>query len=110
MKDADVSLDDKEWIEYIDALRATGDVATAAEAWEAQRSRLGIKDELAELFWITGVRLYVQLGKPQKAQRVAFECYDKHYHDEPRSTASGDFGLGQEQTFICCNQDLGLLP
>ncbi|KAJ9615654.1 hypothetical protein H2200_001730 [Cladophialophora chaetospira] len=73
---ADVSLEDKEWIEYIDALQATGDVATATEIWEQQRSRLGTNDELAELFWITGVRLYVQLGKPQKAQRLAFECYE----------------------------------
>lgn len=73
---ADISLEDKEWIEYIDALQATGDVANAVEIWEAQRSRLGANEELAELFWITGVRLYVQLGKPQKAQRLAFECYE----------------------------------
>ncbi|OQV09080.1 pentatricopeptide repeat-containing protein [Cladophialophora immunda] len=76
MMKADVPLEDKEWIEYIDALQATGNIAAAAEAWEAQRPRLGIKEDLAELFWITGVRLYVQLGKPQKAQRLAFECYD----------------------------------
>ena len=76
MMKADVSLEDKEWIDYIDALQATGDVAAAAEAWEAQRPRLGVKDEFAELFWIAGVRLYVQLGKPQKAQRLAFECYE----------------------------------
>ncbi|KIW92066.1 uncharacterized protein Z519_07049 [Cladophialophora bantiana CBS 173.52] len=73
---ADVALEDKEWIEYIDALQATGNIAAAIEAWESQRPRLGLKDDLAELFWVTGVRLYVQLGKPQKAQRLAFECYD----------------------------------
>ncbi|OAP63500.1 hypothetical protein AYL99_02727 [Fonsecaea erecta] len=73
---ADVPLEDKEWIEYIDALQAVGNIAAAAEAWEAQRPRLGLTEDLAELFWTTGVRLYVQLGKPQKAQRLAFECYD----------------------------------
>ncbi|KIW83586.1 hypothetical protein Z517_02831 [Fonsecaea pedrosoi CBS 271.37] len=78
MMKADVPLEDKEWIEYIDALQATGNIAAAAEAWEAQRPKLGqgLAEDLAELFWITGIRLYVQLGKPQKAQRLAFECYD----------------------------------
>ena len=74
--DADISLEDKEWIEYIDALQATGDLATAAEVWETQKPRMGADEKHAELFWITGVRLYVQLGKPQKAQRLAFECYE----------------------------------
>lgn len=76
MLKADVSLEGKEWIEYIDALHATGDLAAAAEAWEAQRSQLGAQEEFAELFWLTGVRLYVDLGKPHKAQRLAFECYE----------------------------------
>jgi pentatricopeptide repeat protein len=76
MLKADVPLEDKEWVEYIDALQATGDIASAAVAWESQRPRLGTKPELAELFWIAGVGLYVQLGKPQKAQRLAFECYE----------------------------------
>ncbi|OCT54109.1 pentatricopeptide repeat protein [Cladophialophora carrionii] len=76
MVKADVSLEDKEWVEYIDALQATGDIAAAAETWEAQRPRLGTNPELAELFWVAGIGLYVQLGKPQKAQRLAFECYE----------------------------------
>ena len=76
MIDADVSLEDKEWIEYIDALQNTGNIAAAAKTWEAQRHRLGAKDEHAELFWMTGVRLYVQLGKPEKAHRLAFDCYE----------------------------------
>lgn len=72
----DVPLEDKEMVQYIDALEATGDIAAAAETWEAQKSRLGTKNELAETFWMTGIRIYVALGKPQKAQNLAFECYD----------------------------------
>lgn len=73
---AEVLFEDKESIEYIDALRTNGDIAAAVETWEAQRPRLGTRDDLAEFFWTTGVRLYVELGRPQKAQRLAFECYD----------------------------------
>lgn len=73
---ADVALEDKEWIKYIDALRADGDIAAAAETWEAQRSRLGVKDDLAKEFWVTGIQIYVALGRPHKAQTLAFECYD----------------------------------
>jgi pentatricopeptide repeat protein len=73
---AEVALEDSEWLQYIDALQANGDIATAAETWEAQKSHLGAKEDLAESFWMTGVRLYVALGKPQKAQNLAFECYD----------------------------------
>ncbi|EXJ88345.1 hypothetical protein A1O1_05275 [Capronia coronata CBS 617.96] len=73
---ADVPLEDREWIQYIDALQANGDLAAAAETWELQRPRLGPKDELAEEFWVTGIQIYVALGRPQKAQTLAFACYD----------------------------------
>lgn len=73
---AEVPLEDLEWAQYIDALQENGDIAAAAETWEAQKPRLGIKEDLAEAFWMTGVRIYVALGKPQKAQNLAFECYD----------------------------------
>jgi hypothetical protein len=76
MLKAEVALRDKEWLEYIDALQANSDIAAAADAWEAQRVRLGANEDVAELFWMTGVRLYVELGKPWKAQRLAFECYE----------------------------------
>ncbi|KAI1618572.1 hypothetical protein EDD37DRAFT_273130 [Exophiala viscosa] len=72
----DVQLEDQELVQYIDALEDTGDIAAAAETWEAQKSRLGNNNELAETFWTTGIRIYVALGKPQKAQNLAFECYD----------------------------------
>ncbi|KAK5241849.1 hypothetical protein LTR40_013015, partial [Exophiala xenobiotica] len=76
MMKVEVPLEDKEWVQYIDALQALGDIASAAQTWEAQKSRLGTKDDLAETFWMTGIRIYVDLGKPQKAQNLAFECYN----------------------------------
>ncbi|EHY53940.1 hypothetical protein HRR83_004584 [Exophiala dermatitidis] len=76
MMKADVPLEDKEWLQYIDALRASGDIAAAAEMWETQRPRLGTKEDLAGQFWVTGIQIYVELGRPQKAQNLAFECYD----------------------------------
>ncbi|EXJ78331.1 hypothetical protein A1O3_09492 [Capronia epimyces CBS 606.96] len=76
MNKAEVPLEDKEWIQYIDALRANGDIAAAAETWEGRRSRLGLNDDLAEEFWVAGIQIYVELGKPHKAQTLAFECYD----------------------------------
>lgn len=105
---ADVPLEDQEWIEYIDALQANGDIAAAAETWEAQRSRLGLKDDLAELFWITGIRLYVELGRPQKAQRLAFECYDHTTMFDPAllvmviaAWAKSQHPLAAEKAWFC---------
>ncbi|KIX01774.1 uncharacterized protein Z518_09501 [Rhinocladiella mackenziei CBS 650.93] len=72
----DVPLEDSEWLGYIDALHANGDIAAATETWEAQRSRLGVKEDIAKMFWTMGVRLYVDLGRPRKAQSLAFECYE----------------------------------
>lgn len=76
MMGADVQLDDKELVQYIDALQAVGDLTTAAEAWEEHKTSLGNKEDLAATFWMTGVRIYADLGKPQKAQSIAFECYN----------------------------------
>lgn len=76
MKSAGTKLDDTQWIEYIKALQANGDVATAVEMWEKQRPSLGSKPNVAADFWTTGVKLYVALGRPHKAQDLAFECYD----------------------------------
>ncbi|KAL6249000.1 hypothetical protein RBB50_004063 [Rhinocladiella similis] len=76
MTSAGVQLEDKELVQYIDALQAVGEFSTAAEAWEEHKTRLGNITDLAATFWMTGVRIYADLGKPQKAQSIAFECYD----------------------------------
>lgn len=74
---AEVSLTDEEWLQYIHALQTGGNIASAAEIWESQKSRLGVKGKVALEFWMIGVKLYVALERPQKAQRLALECYGR---------------------------------
>jgi len=74
---AEVSLTDEEWLQYIHALQTGGNIASAAEIWESQKSRLGVKGKVALEFWMIGVGLYVALERPQKAQRLALECYKR---------------------------------
>lgn len=76
MMKADVDLEEEECLQYLEALESLGDLSTALGMWESLRSRLGVKEEVAPEFWMTGVRLYMALGRPQKAQKVAFECYE----------------------------------
>lgn len=74
---ADVSLTHEEWIQHMDALQASGNIASAAEIWESQKSRLGVKGRDALDYWMTGIKIYVALGRPQKAQALALECYSR---------------------------------
>lgn len=74
---AEVSLTDEEWLQYIDALQIGGNIASAAEIWESQKSRMGVKGKVALEFWMIGIKLYLALGRPQKAQRLALECYGR---------------------------------
>ncbi|KAK5062471.1 hypothetical protein LTR84_004543 [Exophiala bonariae] len=77
MMKADVSLTNEEWIQHMHALQAGGNIASAAEIWESQKSRMGIKGKGALEFWMTGIKIYVALGRPQKAQKLALECYGR---------------------------------
>jgi hypothetical protein len=74
---ADVTLEDNQYIEYIDALQACADPATAVQVWESQKSRLGKSPEWAQLFWTGGIRLFVGLDQPRKAQRLLNEYFEQ---------------------------------
>lgn len=74
---ADVSLTNEEWIQHMDALQVGGNIASAAEIWESQKSRMGVKGKDALEYWMTGIKIYVALGRPQKAQKLALECYGR---------------------------------
>ncbi|RVX72480.1 hypothetical protein B0A52_03669 [Exophiala mesophila] len=76
MMKADVDLEEAECLQYLEALETLGDLSTALGMWESLRARLGVNEKFAPEFWMTGVRLYMALGRPQKAQKVAFECYE----------------------------------
>ncbi|KEF59997.1 uncharacterized protein A1O9_04846 [Exophiala aquamarina CBS 119918] len=77
MTKAEVSLADEEWLQYIHALQTGGNISLAAQTWDSQKTRMGMKEKVALDFWMLGVKLYVALERPQKAQRLALECYGR---------------------------------
>ncbi|RMZ84867.1 hypothetical protein DV738_g254, partial [Chaetothyriales sp. CBS 135597] len=84
---ADVQLSPAQQLDYIDALHATGDTASAIQEWEKVKDTMSEKvgeadafkafavldDDLATRFWATGVQLYAAVGRPAKAETIAFK-------------------------------------
>ena len=83
MLSAGVSLTAVEWISYIESLITENDIASATSLWQSKRSELGPNAAVATAFWTLGVRLYCELGRPQKAEEVAFECLDHGSFADP---------------------------
>ena len=90
MMAADVDLDHKQRLDYTDALHATGDTASAIQEWEKEKASIAEKagdtdpfkavanldDHLANRFWATGVTLYTAVGRPAKAETIAFKSLE----------------------------------
>ncbi|RMD44081.1 hypothetical protein DV735_g975, partial [Chaetothyriales sp. CBS 134920] len=83
---ADVQLSPAQQLDYIDALHATGDTASAIQEWEKAKQTISEKvgeadafkavavlGDLATRFWATGVQLYAAVGRPAKAETIAFK-------------------------------------
>ncbi|RMZ90322.1 hypothetical protein DV736_g2454, partial [Chaetothyriales sp. CBS 134916] len=100
---ADVQLRPGQQLDYIDALHATGDTASAIQEWEKAKKtvteKVGEADafkavavlghDLSTRFWATGVQLYAAVGRPAKAETIAF-----------KSVASRPDAVGSSQA--CC--------
>lgn len=74
MQTADMDLDSPQKIAYIEALLAENNAAQALAFWKEQQSWFKEEPELSEKYWPIGVRLYATLGRPKKAQEVAFKA------------------------------------
>lgn len=74
MQTADINLDGYQKIAYIEALLAENDVPQALTYWKQEQSWLKEEAELSSRYWILGVQLYATLGRPKKAEDVAFKA------------------------------------
>lgn len=74
MQTADVDLDGTQKIAYIEALLTENDAAQALAYWKEENSWFKEEPELGPKYWPLGVRLYATLGRPKKAQEVAFKA------------------------------------
>ena len=83
MLSAEISLTAVEWISYIESLITENDIATATSLWQSKRSELGPNAAVATTFWTLGVRLYCELGRPQKAEEIALQCLDHGSFADP---------------------------
>lgn len=81
---AKVKLTGLQWVTYIRALREVGDVATAVTTWEELRSTIGPDPELASEYYILGIDLFSDLGRPHTAQDLATECLENSTAISPR--------------------------
>ncbi|RMZ78508.1 hypothetical protein DV737_g3815, partial [Chaetothyriales sp. CBS 132003] len=84
---ADVQLSPAQLLDFIDALHATRDTASAIQEWEKAKKTVADKagetdafkalalldHGLATRFWATGVQLYAAVGRPAKAETIAFK-------------------------------------
>lgn len=79
MDAAGEEMGDEERLEYIQALDVCGDSVTALSTWEDARTRVrwNASSEFLTEFYAVGVQLYASVGRPQKAQTVAFNAIDK---------------------------------
>ena len=88
---AEVDLTHAQRLDYVDALHATGDTATALQEWEKEKTSIAeragdsdaykatanLDDDLANVFWATGVKLYAAVGRPAKAETIAFKSLER---------------------------------
>ena len=72
MQAADMELDGNQKLAYIEALLTENDAAQALTYWKGVQSCFKENSELSARYWPIGVRLYATLGRPRKAQEVAF--------------------------------------
>ncbi len=77
-------LSSEQWVTYIEALLLDGDAGSAVALWEEKRKELGPDSSVAAAFWSLGVRIYCDLGRPGKAQRIALDCLDHGSFAEPQ--------------------------
>jgi hypothetical protein len=78
MQTADMDLDGPQKIAYIEALLAENDAAQALAYWKEQQPWFTEEPELSSKYWPIGVRLYATLGRPKKAQEVAFKALSEN--------------------------------
>jgi len=73
MRSVETPMDDQQCLEYIRALHICDDTMGALSVWEEVKAQLGsnLSPDFLSAFYSTGVQLYVSVGRPQKAQRVA---------------------------------------
>ena len=76
MTSVQMPLTASQWITYMESLLLDRDFATAVTLWEGKQGELGPDPTVASSFWSLGVRLYVELGRPSRAQAIAFDCLD----------------------------------
>jgi hypothetical protein len=77
MQAADMELDGNQKLAYIEALLAENDAAQALSYWKEVQSWFEQDSELSSRYWPLGVRLYATLGRPKKAQEIAFGALTK---------------------------------
>ena len=79
MRSVEEAMDNQQCLEYIKALHICDDIMGALSTWEEMKSQLGsdVSSEFLSAFYSTGVQLYVSVGRPQKAQKVAFAAVEK---------------------------------
>lgn len=84
MLSIDMPLTPAQWVTYIESLLSERDFGSAILLWEEKRNELGPDSTVASSFWPLGVHIYCDLGKPIKAQKIAFECLDHGALVEPQ--------------------------
>jgi len=79
MRSVEAPMDDQQCLEYIRALHLCDDTIGALSIWEEMKAQLAstLSSDFLSGFYSTGVQLYVSVGRPQKAQRVAFTAIEK---------------------------------
>jgi hypothetical protein len=74
MQAADIDLDEKHKVAYIEALIAENYSGQALSYWEKEQAWFEKESKLAAKYWFLGSLLYASLGRPKKAQQIAFKA------------------------------------
>lgn len=79
MNSVEEGISDTQRLEYIQALESCGDLGTALSTWESAKTQVkwNVAAESLTDFCTTGIQLYAAVGRPQKAQTIAFDAIER---------------------------------